>query len=48
MESNLVTKKHLAYCFDVLVNYLNGKKEVQFPKNLSDDKYPLFVTWKLG
>lgn len=28
VESNIVTKNHLAYCFDVLINYLNGNKDL--------------------
>ena len=35
------------YCFDVLYCHLYNLQPPQ-PPNLTQDRYPLFVTWKIG
>jgi len=43
----MATATHCAYCFDVLLDSLNGNdgKHVVVPENKADTRYPLFVTW---
>jgi len=42
-----VTKEHCAHCFNVLEAHLRGRSTVPTPK-FPNDKYPLFVTWKIA
>lgn len=46
-EPIAATKQHCAYCFDVLIAYLNKKPLPEFPKNLPKVRVPLFVTWNV-
>ncbi|KAI9276418.1 DUF51 family protein [Sporodiniella umbellata] len=43
--ANIVSEKHIKYCFDSLISKLKNEKEPipDFP----DDSYPLFVTWNI-
>ena len=45
---NSITKIHLKYCFQSIINHINHKKLPKFPKTLEDKTYPIFVTWKIG
>ncbi|KAI8867698.1 hypothetical protein GQ42DRAFT_149275 [Ramicandelaber brevisporus] len=46
MES---TKEHCAYCFNVLEAHLRGRSASSVPApKFPNDKYPLFVTWKIA
>ncbi len=46
MEAIKATKRHCAYCFEVLLARLDGKESPPFPNTLQNSKLPLFVTWK--
>lgn len=36
------------FCFDVLHCYINNGEPPKCPLTISNDSYPLFVTWKIG
>merc|ERR1711976_729295 len=48
MEEKLIKKSHLLFCFESIVKYIRNKKLPEYPKELEDKKYSLFVTWKIG
>lgn len=47
IELNL-TKRHLEYCFDSVLNSLKNKTKNPLPflQDLRDIKIPLFITWR--
>lgn len=44
------SKELCAYCFDVVIATLQGKKldSIPFPKSIPKFKAPLFVTWHIN
>ncbi|KAJ2998676.1 hypothetical protein HDV02_004207 [Globomyces sp. JEL0801] len=40
------SKEHGFYCFDAILDHLNGSKITRTP-SFPNDEYPLFVTWKI-
>uniref|UniRef100_A0A0N4ZQU0 AMMECR1 domain-containing protein n=1 Tax=Parastrongyloides trichosuri TaxID=131310 RepID=A0A0N4ZQU0_PARTI len=40
--------EYVYFCFDVIINHLKGINNIPVPSVIPDEKYPLFITWKIG
>ncbi|CEF62094.1 AMMECR1 domain and AMMECR1 family and AMMECR1, N-terminal domain-containing protein [Strongyloides ratti] len=40
--------EYVYFCFDVIISHLKGIHNIPVPTCIPTDKFPLFVTWKIG